>query len=507
MQDKKYETLVWSLQAKADHQPGLFRGQVIGISILAYVVLLGIFALLGTLVWWTLTRQHIHVKAWIGIGVVLFTLIPVSFIFLRTLLRRISPPTGRILSQEEAPQLFKLLSDIRKRLDGPPIHQVLITSEFNAAISQVPRFGLFGGHRNYLILGLPFLFGMSPREMAAVVAHEYGHLAGGHGKLGAWIYRQRRTFGALQRHIDERREDDSLNGLLAGLLDHFGPYYNAYTFVLSRQQEYEADAAAARYAGSEHIATGLIRSQLLGRWLAREFWPKLYEQSTSRATPSYLPYSSMGKAIAITHTDWATDQGLQHAWKAESDVHDTHPCLRERVDALDQACRLPKPIERSAAEAMLGPQATTIAREFDRDWWMTEKKRWQENHRRHIEGNKRLAELESRPRAELDIHTLQELALLLFDFRSTAEAKPVLEYLLSRPGERYPKPLYYYGWALLEEGDAKGLDKLVEAARLSPAMLDDCARVGYRWLCRHRDEEAAEDWLEHLYPEQTDTDF
>lgn len=503
MQDRKYETLVWSLQAKADNQPTLFRSQVIGISLFAYTVLIGIFVLLGALIWWSLTtHQHIPAKAWVGIGMTVLTLIPISYIFLRMLLRRIPAPTGRVINQDEAPQLFRMLADLKKRFGGPPIHQVLITPEFNAAISQVPRFGLFGGHRNYLILGLPFLFGMSPREMGAVVAHEYGHLTGGHGKLGAWIYRQRRTFGALHRHVDERREDDALNGFLAELLDRFGPYYNAYTFVLSRQQEYEADAVAAKYTGAEHIASGLIRSQLLGTWLAREFWPKLYEQSASRPTPAYLPYSGMRKILSMTHDDWATEKALQSAWKMDSDVHDTHPCLRERVDALDQACRMPKPLERSAAEAMLGPHAMTIAREFDGQWWGEEKKEWQEQHRRTVEGNKRLEILQGQALAGMDAITLQELALLLFDFRTAADAKPVLEHLLARPGGPYPKPLYYYGCALLQENDAKGLGKLTEAARLSPAMLEDCARIGYRWLNRNRGEDAAEEWIEQLYGEQ-----
>lgn len=500
MRHRNYETLVWALQARANHRPRLFRGQVIAVSMLAYVVLLGIFALAGALLCWSATTHtRLPVKAWLIVGLTLFSLIPLCFLFLRLLLRRIAPPTGRVLAASEAPQLFRLLADLRKRFGGPPIHTVLITPEFNAAISQIPRFGLFGGYRNYLILGLPFLFGMAPREMAAVVAHEYGHLAGGHGKIGAWIYRQRRTFGGLQRHVAERRDDDALNRLLAEFLDRLGPYYNAYTFVLSRQQEYEADATAARYAGAEHAASGLIRSQLLGSWLAREFWPRLQAQSSERDTPAYLPYTVMRKLLADTHADWATEKALQRAWQDDSDVHDTHPCLRERIEALDQGRRLPPPVGRTAAEAMLGGKALDIAREFDQDWWRKHQKSWRENHRRHVEGRRRLAELETRPLSTLDAAEALELALLRFDFRAPAEAKPVLEQILARPDQRYPKPLYYYGIVLLEEDDARGLDMLAEAARMSPSLRDDCAHVGYGWLCRKRGEEDAEAWAEGLY--------
>jgi hypothetical protein len=55
-----------------------------------------------------------------------------------------------------------------------------------------------------------------------------------------------------------------------------------------------------------------------------------------------------------------------------------------------------------------------------------------------------------------------------------------------------------YGRALLDEGDAKGLDYLEEAYSLSPSMKDDCTKAGYHWLCEKQNVAAAEAWLERL---------
>jgi Zn-dependent protease with chaperone function len=47
-----------------------------------------------------------------------------------------------------------------------------------------------------------------------------------------------------------RREKNKVNRFPAWMLDVFAPYYHAYTFVLSRQNEYDADAIARDIAGA-----------------------------------------------------------------------------------------------------------------------------------------------------------------------------------------------------------------------------------------------------------------
>ena len=80
---------------------------------------------------------------------------------------------------------------------GPRFHQVLVVDDVNAAISQRPAFGLIGWPRNYLLLGRPLLECVPPAEALAIVAHEYGHLAGAHGHFSAFIYRLRHTWGTV----------------------------------------------------------------------------------------------------------------------------------------------------------------------------------------------------------------------------------------------------------------------------------------------------------------------
>ena len=52
---------------------------------------------------------------------------------------------------------------------------------------------------NYLTVGLPLLLAIDRPRILAVMAHEYGHLRGGHGRFAAWIYRTRLSWARLDR--------------------------------------------------------------------------------------------------------------------------------------------------------------------------------------------------------------------------------------------------------------------------------------------------------------------
>ena len=498
MDDRKYEMMVWSLQGEALQAPGWFRAKVVFISLFAYVVLFSLVAVLLTGLVFMYGASHGSIILRLIFASWVLVVVPIVWLSLRMFFKGTVAPEGRELEEAEAPALFELVDELRERVQGAVVHHVLITRDFNAAIMQCPRFGLFGGYRNYLILGLPLLYALTPDEARAVIAHEYGHLSGGHGKLTRWIYRQRVTFAGLHVHARARRERNKVNRLLAFLLDVFAPYYQAYTFVLSRQNEYEADAIARDIAGAEPAAGALVRTSLLSTWLERTFWPKIYEPVSRSATPPFMPFASMRKLLPVTMDEWASKERLQAVWKEESGVLDTHPCLRERLTALAQRPKVPPMPQTCAADAFLGPYAQALAREFDQAWWAAEKSRWVSRHHRHVRSTARIAQLEERPVSQLNAPDAQELALLLVEFRSLEAAKAVLHDLVHRPGERFPKPLYYYGRVLLAEQDERGLQYLEEAYRLSTALWNDCAGAGYRWLAANRSLVAAKNWVVRL---------
>lgn len=495
-----YEDLVYALEGEAERSPRAFRSRVMLVSVAAYLCLGLVLAGLLVLVGYGIAHHRDIHSAYLlfKFGVIAIAVLGLLFVVLRAFLTPLDAPAGREIDAAQAPRLFEVLEGIRRKLGGPPIHRVVVDASFNAAIAQVPRFGLFGGHRNHLILGLPYLFGMSAKEMTATLAHEYGHLVGDHGRFGAWVYRQRRTFGAMMDKLETGAEDNFLNRLLHDALSRFAPYYNAYTFVMSRQQEYEADAMASRVAGADGNASGLVRGELLGRWIAEEFWPQLYAQAAEHASPRFRPFASMRTAFAAGYPAWATRERLREAQQRDSGLNDTHPCLRDRLAALDRPAQIPPPVERSAADVLMGELAPVLVREFDAQWWEDERADWLKYHHRRQDAGRRIVELEGRGADALNAFELFELAQLQVDEGRATEAMRLLHDLLRRPGGPYPNGHRLLGELLLKGGDPAGLEQLKKAAGSDSSQAEDCARMGYWFLMQTKGEAEADAWVAEL---------
>lgn len=505
MDHKAFEHLVRRLELDSHASPAAFRRKVFAISVAAYAVL---FAALGGLValfvlatQWALESQRTFTT--IKLGLFGLFLLPLIFVVLRVMFMRLDAPTGRRLERAEAPKLFEILDKLHGKLKGPAIHEVLVTDDYNAAICQHARFGLFGGYRNYLIVGLPYLLGATPKEMLATLAHEYGHLCGNHGKASAWVYRQRRLFVSLYQHVEDSAGDNLVSAAITGALKRFFPYYSAYTFVLARQDEYEADSTATRMAGRTANANGLVRGHLLGDWVAHSFWPKLYENADRAERPPFMPFASMRMAFRANYDEWASKTALDAAWAERSGVDDTHPCLRERLDAIGAAPSLPEPVEASAADVLLAScVGKKLEAEFDKQWWDANARGWGERYRHVTRSAARIAELSAQPLAKLPVVELQELATLRLEFESPEAAKAVLQELMKRPGGPYPKATLMYGRVLLAEGNRSGVDHLRQAALDDPSLLNEAAQRGYHYLLEKEGEDSANQWWSSVVPEE-----
>ncbi len=504
MEYKAFEHLVRRLEIDSNSSPETFRRKVFAISLAAYVILFGLLAgllaLFAMLVQWAIASHRAFVMIKTGLaGLFLLSLI---FVILRVMLMRLDPPMGRELARDEAPKLFDILEKLYGKLKGPRIHHVLVTDEYNAAIVQHARFGIFGGYRNYLLVGLPFLLGSTPKEMLAVLAHEYGHLCGDHAKGSTRIYRQRRLFVAMYEHLESSADDNVLSAAIVRALQRFFPYYSAYTFVLSRQDEYEADRTAVDMAGHTATSQMLVRARLLGDWIARDFWPSMYENADRLEKPPFMPFSSMRLAVKANYDEWATKKALDGAWSARSGLDDTHPCLRERLDAIDMAPVLPPPVDTSAADVLLASGVgKKLEAELDQDWWEVNSRGWV--HRfRHVQNSRaRIGELSASPLASLPVQDLMELASLKLEFEDTAAAKPAVVELMKRPGGLNPRASLMYGRVLVAEGDRRGVDHLREAALNEPRLLEEAVQRGYQFLLERDGEAVAKRWWGSIVPQ------
>jgi Zn-dependent protease with chaperone function len=330
----------------------------------------------GTLVWIIQRLQDgERLSGW-------FMLLGVAAVFLivvvlRALWTPIPAPPGRRVSRDQAPQLFKMLDKVSERTAGPRFDELLIDGELHAAVVQRPRLGLLGCHQNTLVLGLPLLFLLSPRQLASVVAHEYGHLGGLQGKVSAWIYRTRRSWLRLAELRESANRGNSVvDTAMALFFNHFFPRFNARAFVIARQQEFDADHAAHVVAGAQPSSEALVVLQLGARYLDEVFWPMVFGRARLGGELHETPFREMRATLAQCLSLRQAHDWLQHAYKARPSPSDTHPSLRQRLEFAKCKAELPPADAQKAAISLLGNAMEVVVAALDTQWQRQHATQW-----------------------------------------------------------------------------------------------------------------------------------
>ncbi len=382
---ERFAALVARLEQQARRNPAAYRLRVVALAFAGYAYLGAVFALILSLV---------------GLGfsslvdpTVLAAMLALLLAALTGLARRamrvdLPAPRGCALERGEAPELFALIAGLRGRLRAPRLHRVVVTGDFNASITQLPRLGVPGLHRNILAIGLPLMKSLSPEQFRAVLAHEIGHLAGGHGRIASGIYRLRSSWARLLETLDRRKTWGSL--LLRPFFERYVPYFNAYSLPLARAHEYQADAMAVRLTSRRATAEALSTVSVIGSYLGERFWPILHRKADELPRPAFAPFSGMGNVIP-----WIEEKSA-HAWLARAlarptGAEDTHPALVDRLRAIGATPRLALPAPGEAADRMLGEAHTRIAQELDRRWRRTIRPSWEKRYRAVQESRARFA--------------------------------------------------------------------------------------------------------------------
>ncbi len=483
----EYHDLILRLERLAAEAPtrylwrvGLLAVLGIGFIAAAFVAAVGLVVGVAALI--LISKKFVLIKiAWIPLVF--------AWLILKAMWVRIPPPEGRALVRREAPQLFDEIEAVRKGVGAQRIHRVVVTPDFNAAVAQVPRLGLLGWPANYLVVGLPLMASLAREEFRAVLAHEFGHLSRHHARFGNWIYRIRQTWYRLLAILEH--EGGFSTRLFANFFDWYAPYFNAYSFVLARANEYEADRASARVAGAGAAGSALVAVHAKAAYLDSQYWEKLWAGVRDRPEPPAAPFSDLlarckhlpaevGKAYAKVALD------------AKPDLNDTHPSLAERLQALGVPARTRFELDRSAADELLGPALAALAAEQDRRWHDQVAPAWRERHLAVAEERKRFEAIEAQAAGgELPLEAAWERARLAESLNGRFAALPLYRQLVERHPEHAPA-VYAYGRMLVQGGDAQGVAMVERAMSLDTEAEQSGAELLFEY-CRGRKDVAGMD--------------
>jgi Zn-dependent protease with chaperone function len=267
---------------------------------------------------------------------------------LKPLIPKRSLEEPSLLSREAEPVFFEFVHRVAKAVGAPPPRQIKVTLEVNAAAGFRRGLLSFLGEDFVLTVGLPLVAGLNTRQLAGVLAHEFGHFTQGTAmrfgyiirSINYWFARQVYERDSWDATIARLGEAEYWPLKLAAALAKAGVWVTRkvlWVFMqaglvmssfLARQQEYDADRYEARMTGSGQYADTAKRMTVLavaGRGAYRDLddsWASghLCDDLTQLMVHNVaqIPLDAVGRI----------EKGLA---EEKTGLFDTHPCYSDRV--------------------------------------------------------------------------------------------------------------------------------------------------------------------------------
>jgi Zn-dependent protease with chaperone function len=433
--------LRWSVTLQA------LVGAALLLALLAGAALLAFFAIgvMGAAIW------TVH-PLWAGLRFALvIPALATCAIILRWFWSPIPAAKGIPIEPADAPDFYRLLERFCVRFGVEQRFEVRVTGEMNASIVNRPR-------TITLLVGLPLLLSVTPKQCTAILAHEFGHLRIQRIGPGAWTSHLRAWW---HRVLAKIAVDQSLLGrIVSAALKQVDDHYLADSLRLSHEDEFEADAWAARTIGAEPLAGALFSIATKERFLQDDFWRKVHAQADHYRQPTMLPFQQMASALKAGYDAAEALAAYDEFPAANCDESLTHPSIEARCAKLAVDPRRQRKDAAMAAEIYLQAALPRLALELDLEWWAEHGSDWRARHREVQRARRRIARLEEAQR-ELALEERLELAALVENY--CVERDPLDLYLaVLATGTPCAHAMLAAGRLMLERKDPQGTQHLLQ---------------------------------------------
>ncbi len=493
-----FDAFVQKIEGMARQNPAYYRRRLRLLAYLGYAYIL-LIPLLLLVVLLIIQQLFVYVLNEETITALSFIILFIVILWIPQFFVRIKRPTGISLTKEQVPQLFAMLDQLASTLKAPKLNTVILNDEMNAAILQRPRFGFVGWQTNYLIIGLPLMQALSPQQCQAVLAHEFAHLCGDDSRTAAWIYRIRRVWYELA----ERFENNSRAGnvLFKRFFKWYGPFFRAYSFVHARAQEYEADRRAAEIVGAHHKAEALIWLNVNRVMLNKQFWPDFERWSKDLKEPPENFMTQMIETLQVGVKPKQSQKWLAMRLAYQTDNSSTHPCLADRLEALDYTIpqSLNPPKER--ATTLLGEQLDNLIEQLNQLWKKENADEWKDNYDLSQNQLSRLNSLNAKAKHLLTIEERIKQASILWSLQDKQAALPMFKAIVA-DAPNHTIARYWLGFLLMDQHNTDdGVSHLHYVLEHDPSLLISACRRLYSFYLEQNQPALAETykqrWQDH----------
>ena len=281
---------------------------------------------------------------------------------------RAQPP---VLDEQAAPRVHALVAEVCRTVGARPPRRIELSCLVNASASLEGGLRGFFGDRQILTLGLPLVAGLTQRELAGVIAHEFKHFRQGSGMrvsylirlVDAWfvraIYMRDRWDNAIAWFAERapgRLMSIIMIWVVFGIMFSRGVLWllmmvgRGVSAGLSRQMEYDADRAEIAVAGGAAFESTSVKLVVLGAvfeditLFLRRSWRTKFQ------LPDNLPAFVMHRMRNL-HPERRT-RLENEAGSGKTGIFDTHPSTADRVRRARRLTEAGQAFDEASAQAL-----------------------------------------------------------------------------------------------------------------------------------------------------------
>jgi len=277
----------------------------------------------------------------------------IFFLFKPIFARRTAEMKKLVLNPHTEPRIFDFVALVANKVGAARPREIVIDCQVNASASF--RHGLLGLFSNQLTLtlGMPLLAGFNTRQLAGVLAHEFGHFAQGTGMrfhyltfaINAWFYRAVFERDSWDEKLEQvARENANWIGVILQvargmiwLVRHIlhGLMRLSYRIssYLLRQMEFDADRYEAEVAGSGQFGDTCVQLHKLSMAMQQGHQHLAQSWEDGRLVEDF-PGMIAESARQLSQEALATIEDSIHG--AQTGAYDSHPADIDRIENAQQ---------------------------------------------------------------------------------------------------------------------------------------------------------------------------
>lgn len=258
------------------------------------------------------------------------------------------------LTKEREPLFHCLVEEVCKAVHAPIPREIIIDCNVNAAAGlRRGLWSLFSSSDLLLVVGLPLVTGLSARELAGVLAHEFGHFRQGNAvainyvlrRINLWFARvvyQRDSWDVALINLSRGGNGYTMVifmitrmmvGISRCILWVLMMAAHACSCLLSRYQEFDADKYEAYVSGSRSFYSTSVKLMLLsvGQHLAMKDLGEGFKKFVLAEDFGTMPFLR-----AMCLADETREKIVDELFAEKTGLLSTHPAYQERVTAAEK---------------------------------------------------------------------------------------------------------------------------------------------------------------------------